>query len=473
MITLRNILEIENTPEILEFTFPNSDFLLWPIVRNTVIRIAIQHFIYGNEEETASKGSTSSRRLSIVKCVLDGLIHNFRLFNTHPRILFFSNGIANVLTNGKYFNRLDDHFAFCYPDSTLIMEDPFGTRHPRPRVFPNVGYRYPFVLPGLFAAKLHSGAIMEKPIVEFVRFLRSRLRSCPGFDLTEQQSEALRLSLSWHSGALKAQLRTYEFLYRRLKPRLIFFLCGMYGFESHGIRLAKEMGIRTAELQHGMVSSGHEAYNFAPAILNSSQYGKYTPDYFLAWGEWWAERINVPSEVIVIGNPHHETMSSKYKSVLTNRTTILLICSGFPFAYYLDFARTLRKIVPRKYDILIRPHPITRESVFREYGDSTDDISIDYSDEVYKQLSRSFAVVGDISTVLFEAIGFAEKIFAFNSNSTSFGVPDCPFERFDTAEELADKLVSNGCGTNTPISSGGIWADAWKANYKAFIDNHI
>ena len=60
------------------------------------------------------------------------------------------------------------------------------------------------------------------------------------------------------------------------------------------ILAARNLGMVSAEYQHGAVSSGHNAYNFAPAISSAKSYRKTLPDYFLAYGSWWAAQINAP-----------------------------------------------------------------------------------------------------------------------------------------------------------------------------------
>ena len=69
---------------------------------------------------------------------------------------------------------------------------------------------------------------------------------------------------------------------------------------------AKEMGIRTAEYQHGAVSRGHDAYNVAPGQGSSPEYQKVLPEFFLGYGRWWNEQINVPVTKVAVGNPHRD-----------------------------------------------------------------------------------------------------------------------------------------------------------------------
>lgn len=470
---LEDILEIENTPEILAFTCPNTDYLLWPFIRTTVLRMIIDRALYDGETLIKSSATESTNRLQKLRCLADGLIHNVRFLNHQAKIVFFSSGITNVEIEGKYLNRVSDYFAFCYPDSTLLIEDPHTWRHLRPRVNRNVAYHLPLRVIAGAAAKLPFKKANMESVLEFVAFVDSRLQSTLEIQLTEQQRAFLQAKLAHYCVGLEPQLRMYTTVYRRLNPGLIFFEDGHYGEMGHLIRLAKELGIRTAEMQHGMVSAGHDAYNFAPAILASEVYQAYTPDYFLAYGQWWADHIQVPAQVVIIGNPYYETMRRKWKTAPKPKNKILFLSDGAKFARYIEMAQKIKAALPSEFELIVRPHPVEKAAVLQMYDHICEGILIDDSDDLYQCLAESYAVIGEISTALFEAVGLAEKVFSLNTPLAVFGLPDNPFEQFETVEQLAEKLLADGSGRINLDIEESIWAGNWETRYRNFITRQI
>ncbi|MBN1936536.1 MAG: hypothetical protein JW934_17875, partial [Anaerolineae bacterium] len=270
---------------------------------------------------------------------------------------------------------------------------------------------------------------------------------------------------------LKLQLYIYKKVYQRLNPQLIFFDNGHYGGMGHLIRLAKEMGIKTAEMQHGMTSAGYDAYNFAPILLESQAYQLHTPDYFLAYGQWWAEQIRVSAQVVIIGNPHYDTMCRRWKNGSKIKNKILLLSDGIRFAHYLEMAQKIKAALPSIFEIVVRPHPMERATALQTYGATFEGIQIDDSDNLYQRLAESYAVIGEISTALFEAVGLAEKVFSFTNPRTLFVLPDNPFEQFETVTQLVDQLLVNDGKIHLDIES--IWADNWESRYRDFITHRI
>lgn len=471
MLTLQDILEIENTLEILDFVCPNTDYLLWPRIRATIIRMVIDRELYG--QETLIKAGSRILPGKVLQCFAEGVIHNLKYLNKSAKIVFFTTGLTNIKLGNSYFNRVSDYFSLCFPDSTLLIEDAFEWQYLKPRANKNVMYHTPYVLSAAFRARLPLKRIKEHNILEFIKFIETRLQKIIKFQFAKTQKEFLHKLLLGYCQSLEFQLAMYEKLYQQLKPELIFFEDGCYGYRSHLIRLAKEMGIKTAEQQHGLVSAGHDAYNYAPMLLHSSSYQKYVPDFFLAYGQWWADRINPPLEIKIIGNPHRETMAQKYKPVALNKHKILLLSDGVRFHVYFEMAKSLKKKIGNEYEILVRPHPMERKVTIERYAKNDEGIEVDSSENLYERLAETYAVIGEMSTALFEAVGLADKIFVKNHPITKFSLPDCPFDQFDDVEQLTAKLSLDNSGGVSGIATASIWAEAWENNYREFITKSI
>lgn len=473
MMSLNEILEIENTPEILEFTFQGHDCLMWPAIRHVTLRLIMDQEIHANGSLVQIDATHSVNRRDQMRCGFDGLVNNMRFINVQSDIVFFTGGITNSKIDGKYVNRVSDHFALCYPNSSLIFEDPLNWKHLTPRANTKIVYTSPIILTNSILSQLFSYKIKKKPILAFLDFVNWRLLSILGYQLTPRQLDYLLNSLFSHSTRVQFELWLYEKMFRKLDPRLILFEDGCYGGRGHLIQLARKIGIKTAEIQHGMVSKGHNAYNFAPVLLKSNQYCQYVPDYFLTYGQWWEERISIPCQAVTIGNPHRDYMLQRLSNSRKVSDIILILSGGLRFEFYVKIALRLVKLLPNYFKIVIRPHPGERAEIRENYCQDVQDVFIDYSDNIYSMLAKSTVVIGEVSTGLFEAIGLTKKIFTLQSPLNFLMMPDNPFETVQTIEQLAERLMERSSGVVGNDLASGIWAEDWQTNYKNFIEREI
>jgi len=44
----------------------------------------------------------------------------------------------------------------------------------------------------------------------------------------------------------------------------------------------------------------HPAYNYGEAILNSEEYKKYIPDYYLTYGDYWNNQIKYHAKLMLL-----------------------------------------------------------------------------------------------------------------------------------------------------------------------------
>jgi len=130
---------------------------------------------------------------------------------------------------------------------------------------------------------------------------------------------------------------------------------GDYGIFNH---VAREMGIRVAEPQHGMISAGHDAYSFAPAIRDSDEYRLYLPTRLSWLWRVWNGEINAPVQKWVIGHPHYTEQRKRMVNNFSDKTDILLLSDGIEFSIYLELANDLTNILNGRYRVVLRPHPL-------------------------------------------------------------------------------------------------------------------
>ncbi|OGV37084.1 MAG: hypothetical protein A2X48_04540 [Lentisphaerae bacterium GWF2_49_21] len=467
MLTLKDILEIENTSDILDYRCPGTDYVIWPYMRSPVMRMLIYKLVFPFNSFYSNR-HVDDTPCKIIMSTIDGLFHGSCKCACKEDIVLLCNGINNIKNDGKYFNRMSDYFAECFPEKTLVLENPYLWRNLRPRYINNVAPSSPFIALSLAFGRLPHKSKDIKAAADFTSYISNRILELFKITLEEDQLKFLSTSLTRHMTRLKYELGIYRFILRRISPKIVIFEDASYGRIGHLVRLAKSMGIKTAEMQHGLVSRGHYPYNYADTILESKEYKEYLPDYFLSYGDWWKSQINLPSEIVPVGNPHLDAMTSKRKIDIQN--SILVLSDGEKFEDFLGLAKEIDKL-STGYKVKVRPHPVEREKVFNLYGASVGNIIVDHNDNLYDTLSKSYAVIGEYSTALYEATCYTNNVFIRDNIITSFFLPDAPFKKFKGIDDLSSMLSSNIKLEQKYFE--GMWAENWKDRYSSFISKTI
>jgi hypothetical protein len=231
------------------------------------------------------------------------------------------------------------------------------------------------------------------------------------------------------------------------------------------------MGVRVAEPQHGLISRGHDAYNYAEALRSSPEFRRYLPHDLLGYGRWWCEQVNVPVEKHIIGHPHYiEQRASAAVGPSSVKRDVLFLSDGFEFDRYLALARALQPLVGERLRVVVRPHPLERQRIHAQIpADLPGDVAIDRERDIYPALGRSAAVVSEVSTGLFEAVGLADRVLMWATPKSLYSCPERPFESFADAEDLARKLLTPAA----PVRGAeveAIWASDWRGNYRRYVE---
>lgn len=468
--TLNDSLVIENNPKILDFRFEFDDILMWPFVRFNLFMIPIfREYKLTNPSASKGKWFLTDKMLYLKKTVMNSPFKTG--LKTKYDILIFCSGITNVKKGNKYFNRVSDYFAFINRDNTLLIEDSVRRKYYTPRVFPNICY-HDFINLEAYI-KSNFVKLSRKDVITIKNLLKFLEQKFPykleKFDLDTIENILLRIS---------KRLNIYCYLYNKLFdkfiPKVIFIEDASYGGRSYILKWAKARNIIIIEPQHGIVYKNHPAYNYGNAILNSYIYKEYLPDYFLTYGKYWSESINLPVKKIIIGNPNY---SANIKTININdlkkdKTKILIISSGTNADLIERIVLDMSSIVDNnKYEISFRLHPKELPMLKDRYSEiiAKDTIKIDTERDVYLSLLDTDFVAGNFSTVLFEAIGICKSAFAIEHPITDFYDPDNIFKRFSNAEELIN-LVQRHNLDNNKINKDYIWEPNWEVNYKNFMN---
>jgi len=217
------------------------------------------------------------------------------------------------------------------------------------------------------------------------------------------------------------------------------------------------------------VSGGHDAYCYAPVLRESEAYRACLPHDFLGYGAWWNSQINVPVHKWVIGNPHYSEQRRFISPLQGEQNDILLLGDGIEFSLYLALAQELAHLLRGRYRIVLRPHPLERAEVQLRFPEGrAGDVLIDPNRDIYGSFATAHAVVGEVSTGLFEAQGIAGRVLLWETAKARFSYPQHPFCGFSDARALVEALQAPRAG-QTEVLAGDIWAPDWAGNYRKYL----
>ncbi len=214
----------------------------------------------------------------------------------------------------------------------------------------------------------------------------------------------------WHSLLLTAAPRT---------------LVGITHYHNEGcIAAAKILGIKTIELQHGLISK-HDLYYVYPSKYRSAVAKGMFPSEIWLFGNFWKKIIEGGSESefmrpIVIGNFTTDSHTKLGEKTKENR---VLLCAQknltMPYIQWIRFMR--EHILPNHLDwkLIVKLHPLESEidKYLREVGDSVEVLPI--SSSLSEELLRAKIQVSIYSTTFYDALGMGVKNYSLNETGYS------------------------------------------------------
>jgi hypothetical protein len=470
--TLPDLLFVEDDPALLLFSCEHTGVLLWPLVRTLFLRMVLSDLLYGTSLSAVSGKSLASA--DGMRTLLKSTAHNcLRRPRSAAEICLMATALGHQHKDGKIFNRLCDHFALSMPQRSVVLEDQHDWRWPFPRHFDRVLFHSPIVVQSALAGRLLVREAHRRRAEALIDLVCSRARGRLGWEPDAGRRALLVNVLARKLPQVPFGFERYRRLFSRLGTRLLLKEDGCFGSSAVAIAAARSLGIVTAEYQHGAVSAGHDAYNVAPTLASSVAYRATLPEYFLAYGEWWNEQMSVPVRKVAVGNPHRsEQLSARRATGCSAKTDILVLGDGVETALYLDLVARLQPVAERLgLRLVFRPHPMERR-VFADRP-APNGFVLDVDSDIYGSLERAYAVISEVSTGLFEAVGLAERVLMWDTPKARFAFPTHPFQTFTTLEELQDILSRPTEGQLDPRTVERTWAPEWKANYRRFVDETL
>lgn len=316
------------------------------------------------------------------------------------KILFFAHPRRTKVTGYYVDSYTDPLLQLLGKDEFIVLDKGFEGKHMFPMATPNL-YFCDFLhlisrlVTFVYRKRLHG------PDREFQAFLS---------DMELKLSEKLRQKI--HLGHLKGLYKkyqaskiTYTLLLKVIRPRKII-LVGSYGNEDL-IAAAKQLRIKTIELQHGAIAPGHVGYDF-PYFKKD-----LFPDELWLFGRAWEEGINFP-----ISSDHIKTIGFKYlddakanmgpeskkdQAVFISQWAIGTELSKYAIEFHKDTKiRTIYKLHPQEYRNWKDTYPWLANSGIEV---------VENSIPLYQLFSESKWIFGVYSTALYESLAFHCSVY--------------------------------------------------------------
>jgi len=447
-----------------------NDIQIWPLIRYQYMQGVLDHY---NDFDVPQAKSITNNITKLISYTVQTIKFNPDKLNHPKRIdyLFFAKGTYKQI-DGEFYNRITEPYAELFPSRSLLVEESYNFSYCMPRTFENIKFLDLYLIKTRLMVKLLG---LEKKYVmvskEFIDFIK--LNS--PYELPEDKWNQISKFLCSQLARQKFIVKYITRLIKRIEPKVIFIEEACYGNRAFIVKLAKSMGIKTVELQHGFIGSTHPAYNYGPKLLSNDK--SHCPDYILTYGKYWEKSISVPSQVISIGNPSLEKTVRNFNNVslkVENVFKLLVISSGVDYKQLSDIVIKLIKQNEGKQEIKIifRAHPLERPVMETRYKELIS-LGIKMSIvDLYEDIANCTLVFGEFSTALYEAMAFDKKVVMLDNRYSRQYVSTNDvlnvLEYVESAEELSEIILKTQYD-NIAHKLNDVWENDWHKNYHKFL----
>lgn len=456
-----SIFETENDSHLMDYK-TESGIPVWMISRFYLMDYIVSSKLF------SCNTSIRNRRISIkiIGFLIKAFFKNIknRKLKKQREIVLYSTNRKTLLDN-KFFNRYVDYFAKPFDENSYVIEQALlDWEWPFPRVNSNVVLDVSARIGSELYSKFHRRRYY-KIVTSLVEYYLARVYDILQISFTELEKADM---IRYISNQICVSENMARWVEKQITSKTKVFIMVGAGFPfNYPINtVLKKHNVVSVELQHGYITETSIMYNYAEAIRKRADVAAGLPDYILTYGEWWNEQMNCPIEKIAIGNPHHDYCVSKSGASSCEKRTIVVLGVDHNTEKYIELTEYLMAHFV-DFNVVFRPHPGEVSTTSNIISTRNSKIQIDMNCEIYDTLNQAYAVISEISTVLFEAVGIVEKIIVIDTDYSRAFMPKHPFDRFERLEEL-DEIILNHQGLQ--YKGCDFWSDNCLHNYKNFVN---
>jgi len=466
------LLHFENNPALLDYKFCYDNILIWPFVRYQLFHYVIfRELNYQKAHASTERTSLKERFVTIFSSLFLSPVFAPRKY----QIVFlnWTSNTTGVKIGRKYSNKRDDYFGKIFLNDTVFLEQSVKGKFRYPRAHPNVLNRDIISFLSKISRKIHKVRNSDiETVMKFFDFIESNFP----YSLPKSYLKSLERKVLKQSGQFTIQKQLYQRLIKRISPKIVFVQNSTYGHYGYLVKWIKELGIRTAEFQHGTIYKGHMGYNFGDSLVRNPEYIRYLPDYLLTFGDYWNTQTNSSSMKISIGNPHLITKLENTPDIRTNKKMkiILIISQGPVSSSLVNFTIDLSKLLllHHSYKIIYRLHP--GEVAFKDRYERLNaypNIELNETGDIYTLFPISEYIIGYTSTALYEAAVFNKAIFLLQIDGAESYIPQDIGTRIKDANDFYRRLQEPV--EEHKVKSMYYWNPDWIINYSNFMTKVI
>ncbi|WP_416147678.1 hypothetical protein ACM26V_15745 [Salipaludibacillus sp. HK11] len=401
------IWEIEEENDLLRVEL--QGIKVWEVIRFSVFNIITNKLgFYGSAHSTANKTILSKIKKGQMLVANSFTKNPFRssfkgntMILDHPRKVKVNGDYIDIYSQ-KLLSNMDSEGFF-------VVEYPYLDKHFSDHSDPNRSYMDIF----------YAYATFKMPFMLF-KFNKEELDILLKIEglLNESFDVNMKLKNLIYKKIITFKLKYYFFdsLLKKKKPDNIVLVVSYSNFPL--IAAAKDNDIEVTELQHGVITNYHFAYNFS----DPKKIIKYFPDKLLTFGEYWAKTDGFPkqTEVEVYGFPYLNQQLEKYKGTQKKKRQVLFLSQGTIGKELSKRAKEVAESMP-EYHFIYKLHPGEYSRWRKEYpdllmGSNLDNLQVvDHNEKnLYSFFAESEYQVGVYSTAIFEGLTMDCKTILFN-----------------------------------------------------------
>jgi hypothetical protein len=359
-----------------------------------------------------------------LRVIMNQLWKNPNNTETSPSVLVISGGRRKFDNEQKVWeNPLSDPICELFPEDHLLLERPHLLQHFKPAKTQNIRYLDALT----YTAELQHR--IKPPKIKLNEVCIGKLKKAEDeiYDTWSVRLSLIDIVTSHLERYMIKFPRVIEIL-KSISPKVVILekVVGKWEW----IDAAEQLNLTSIGIQNG----AHYRYgrNHYPSDIKM----KFT-DWFLCWGPFWKEQMNLPMEdsrVIPVGNIYRNRMLNSIEDV--KHETILIISQPnmnglFELAVNLGANKSISE------NIVFRTHPGESEL------DAHKTTRLDSSgvvlrsgemDDLYEDLASAKYQIGVDSTAIFEGLSLVKHTFLYSNKSGN--------------EYVQNELISQGYATS-------------------------
>ena len=402
IIELINQIEVDLKPQ--DWKVEGID--IWPILKISLY--------YELSMKILSNRKVTNNRFHLIKRVLKAVYVSFKnKYNTKSSVLFVSDGISYISFFDKLYDRFCDPLIEILNDSNVTWEKwDIAKDLTREKQFRSKNINAPLDLL-IFKSIFFNFKYNASKHKNFAFILSDyiNIKTSSSFftaKTIQKKINSICLMVNWYKKQLIAS-----------KTKIVLLVCFYSERGMALIKACKDLGIKTADIQHGVQGELHAAYG---NWLNSPINGYNTmPDTFLVWSENEA-KLNKNSVIIGnvfeskwfksndLTNSYDEIVKSISKKLKAKKNILFTVQYGIDYNYK---QIELIKATQYEFNWLIRLHPvmsIDEKNTFIQLlihnGIVNYEIDLSTSLPLYAILRNTSLHVTHSSSTLIEALNF-------------------------------------------------------------------